>query len=78
MTTFHMRVDLRGVLVNNDKTILRSCRHDDGHLRSVEEARESFLDLLLSGTRYVPGAPCDNWDPERGCLGHEEVQLVAP
>lgn len=43
----------------------------DGKYMSGEDLRDIWIELLASGTRYVPLGECDNFDPQSGCRGHE-------
>lgn len=44
----------------------------DGKLFTPTELKVTFYNLLnLDGVEYVPLEKCDNFDPVKGCLGHE-------
>lgn len=51
-------------------------RDDGAPFASVDELKTAIGRLVESGTFYVPFGPCDNFDPTKGCLGHEESIVV--
>jgi hypothetical protein len=68
---FHCRIDLRGALRNWRASDWKNCVRDDaGKMMTPEEVRDQFFDYLSSGKKFIPCGPCDNFDEERGCLGH--------
>lgn len=77
-TTFHLRIDLKGALMNWQPSEWRNCvTADDGHTMSPDEVKYAFLDLLSQGKRYIPfGKECDAWDGER-CTGHKGESVRA-
>lgn len=66
-TRYHMRLCVRGALRNKSFRVLL---HDDGTEMNDDEAFHALCDVLKSGKEYVPIGECDNWDDEKGCLGH--------
>jgi hypothetical protein len=74
MTTYHMRLDIKGFLLNNhhDKDFEGIFRHDNGREMDAEEARRMMLDKLSQGVKFLPASGCDNFDQEKGCLGHPD------
>ena len=68
---FHLRIDLRGALKNWRASDWKNCvKADDGHMMTPDEVREEFFNLLATGKKFIPCGPCDNFDDDRGCLGH--------
>ena len=71
--TFHLCVSLRGALMNWSDREWRNCvTDDDGRTLTPMEVKSYFLECLAEGKRVIPiGEKCDNFDFEKGCLGHE-------
>jgi hypothetical protein len=73
-TTYHVGVDVRGALLNwKAREFGSCCRHDDGRRMTAREARLAFMDELSKGHEIIPCGPCDNWDWQKGCLGHPDT-----
>jgi hypothetical protein len=36
-----------------------------------KEVKAEFKRLLSTGVQYIPFGSCDNFDPLKGCMGHE-------
>jgi hypothetical protein len=66
---YHLCLDIRGAL-NNGRT--DGFRHDDGRPMTKQEGRDALYDELAKGRRMIPLGECDNFDYQKGCLGHEE------
>lgn len=50
---------------------LRGCIEVDGKtLNTAEEVRDFLRGQLALGRKYLPMGDCDNFDYQRGCLGH--------
>lgn len=43
----------------------------DGKKLTAAELMAEFLRMHGEGFMYVPYGYCDNFDPKKGCLGHE-------
>lgn len=69
-TVYHLRLDLRGVLANHERQLLRSLRTPDGRRMTLSAARSALVDLVASGVLYLPVGSCDRWSDTAGCLGH--------
>ena len=71
-TRHHLSIDLKGALMHwKDKEWIGVVT-EDGKKLSPREVKGRFLDLLASGVKLIPmDSSCDNFDPERGCRGHE-------
>lgn len=79
MKTLHMSLSTRGALKWNKRQqrALAKCLVVDGvHLKTPERLREFLLDCLADGNEVLPVGECDDFDPKRGCRGHE--QEVSP
>jgi hypothetical protein len=46
-------------------------RRLDGTKASAEEVQDWLLDEALKGRAVVPAGECDNFDYQKGCLGHD-------
>lgn len=72
LTTIHLKLDIRGALLNwGDGDLWYAFRDDEGKPMSPRRAHEALLDRLAAGERYLPTGPCPGFDPLRGCPGHE-------
>lgn len=69
-TQTHMRLDIRGVLMNWSDTRMRGVFSDDGRELSPHEAKAMLLDKLANGHEYLPVGDCPDFDPKKGCPGH--------
>lgn len=66
----HVSQSIRGALWNRR---FEDFQHDDGQPMSALEAFNELCDELARGHEVVPVAGCDNFDPQKGCLGHPET-----
>lgn len=66
-TRHHMRLCVRGAIRNQ---MFGGLQHNDGRPMTRDEAFDALCDCLKAGKEYVPIGECDNWDDEKGCLGH--------
>lgn len=72
--TFHLSLDVRGLLGWPDAELRRLICGDDCKPASGFEARSWLLDHLRGGRRVLPiGEPCDGFSYETGCPGHTSV-----
>lgn len=83
MKTVHMAQSVRGPLINWTWKDWKSATHwitkPDGSRYTVIELKNAFLDLLVAGNEVIPlGKQCDNWDPKKGCLGHDDGVEAPP
>lgn len=69
----HMRMDIAGALRNWSDSQAKGCyQHDDGTPMSPRVAKADLENRLALGHRFLPCGDCDNFDPENGCMGHED------
>lgn len=68
-TTRHMSLNIRGAILNKDYSWFS---RDDGTPASLREAESFLLDRLALGERFLPIGECDNFDHQKGCLGHDD------
>lgn len=69
----HMRLDIRGALLNWDDRMFRGMfKTDDGRTMTEREAKLQLMDELAKGRNYIPYGDCPGFDPfNNGCPGHE-------
>jgi len=73
--TFHLCLDVRGALHNwNDRQMAGVFTRDDGSMMTIREAKDSLMDELVKGHKVIPCSPCDNFDYQKGCLGHDKPE----
>lgn len=75
MSIHHVRLDIRGALLNwEDRMFDKMFKNDDGSTMSWREAKLKLMDELAAGRNYIPYGSCEGFDPvEKGCPGHEEA-----
>lgn len=62
--SIHMRLDIRGALMNWDIAMFRGMfRHDDGRVMTSREAKLHLMDELEKGHKYIPCGDCPGFDP---------------
>jgi hypothetical protein len=70
--SYHLCLDVRGALHNwTDRQFKGVFLHDDGRKMTAREAKNALMDEIALGHRVIPCAPCDNFDFQAGCGGHE-------
>lgn len=75
MTTYHCSIDISGMLSKPNKREWKRFEKFatyDGKKLSGEQWKELFRRRYNDGDRFFPMSQCDNFDPLRGCKGHEE------
>lgn len=72
--TIHMSLDIRGFLINHsrDSDFAGMFTTDTGGRMEPRKARIALLDLLAQGKKFLPIGPCDNFDDQTGCKGHDD------
>ena len=71
----HMSVSIEGLLAMSDakmKRILNSVKDDEGNQPTLEEFKKYLTHEWAIGHRLLPVPECDNFDPVKGCLGHDK------
>ena len=71
----NMSVSIEGLLAMSDariKRILNSVKDDEGNQPTLEEFKKYLNHEWAIGHRLLPVPECDNFDPVKGCLGHEK------
>lgn len=77
-TKYHLRLDIRGALLNWDMRMFRGMfKADDGRTMEPQEAKLLPMDELQKGNNYIPYGDCEGFDPkENGCPGHPVVAVA--
>ena len=69
--TIHMRIDVRGAIMNWQDSEWRNCVTDDnGKTLTPQEVKRAFLNELAEGHIYLPMGDCEGFDYQKGCPGH--------
>lgn len=72
----HESISVRAMLMWTRKDIranMQHCFDDDGNpFTSVKKFRQALQHELSKGHEVLPSPGCDNFDYQKGCLGHEE------
>ncbi len=70
--TIHVNLNLRGAITNfKKKDWKRSMTNETGRFLTPDECYQFLLDELSEGKKCIPIGECDNFDYQKGCLGHE-------
>lgn len=70
-TGFHVTGDIAGMLLNwSSMDFSYLTRADGTRFRDWREAKLELMRLFSAGVKFIRLGACDNFDPERGCLGH--------
>lgn len=71
--TMHISTNIDGLLAQSDKH-LQDMAHtlivDGKPCRTAKEVRAVCKEAQAQGWRLLPALGCDNFDPQKGCLGH--------
>ena len=69
---YHLCLDIRGVLLGwKDRQFRGVFLEDDGREMTPRRAKMFLMDELAKGRKVLPCVPCDNFDYQHGCGGHE-------
>ncbi len=69
MRRIHCCLDIQGG-INNAKMLKGAITVDGKKLYTCKEVRDFLRGQLAIGRRVLPIGDCDNFDDEKGCLGH--------
>jgi hypothetical protein len=73
--SYHLCLDVRGALHNwTDRDFKGVLQHDDGRPMTPREARDALMDVIARGHKVIPCSPCNNFNYQTGCQGHEEPE----
>lgn len=70
----HMSTSIEGLLAMSDarmKRMLNSVKDENGNQPTLEEFKIYLNHEWSIGHKLLPVPECDNFDPVKGCLGHE-------
>lgn len=70
----HLSTSIDGLLSLSDyslKKMLPNIKEDGKPVKTVSQLKKGLLALKSEGHRFIPAEGCDNFDPVKGCLGHE-------
>ena len=69
----HISTSIDGLLSLRDcelRQMLRSVTDDEGNHPSLEEFKQYLNEEKAKGHMLIRSSGCDNFDPVKGCLGH--------
>lgn len=69
MRHIHLSLDIRGAIQGTGWKCVSA--KDGGRVRKAE-AIEYLMDRLAEGKRVLPLGPCEGFDYQKGCPGHED------
>lgn len=71
-TFFHIAQSVDGALRNWNPSQWRDCCRDaTGKLLTPVQVKREFKKLQAAGVKFIPMGDCNNFDPEKGCRGHD-------
>ena len=70
MRRLHMCLEISGG-IERAKMLAGNITVDGKTLKTAAEVREFLKGQLALGRRVLPMCECDNFDYQKGCLGHE-------
>jgi hypothetical protein len=71
--SYHLAQSVVGALLNwKDKDWVNVCKDDNGNWMTPSQVKKEFKRLQKEGIDLIPMGECDNFDPKKGCLGHDE------
>lgn len=65
---YHMSVSVDGAIRNK---AFYGFTDKSGKLMTKKQAEAHLTILQMNGIKLLPMDGCDNFDPEKGCLGHD-------
>ena len=75
MSRIHISTSIDGLLALSDrhlKNMLWSIVDEEGNHPTLEEFKKFLNEEKSKGHRLLPSPECDNFDPVKGCLGHDK------
>lgn len=75
MGFMHLCLDIRGAIRGTGWKCVSS---PDGRKVKKSEAVEYLMDRLGEGKRVLPLGPCEGFDFQKGCPGHEDEPEPTP
>lgn len=71
-TSMHVHASVEGMIKNR---AFKGLCDNDGRPLTEAEAEDQLRMLRWQGVKLIPGNGCDNFDKDKGCLGHENPAL---
>lgn len=71
---WHISTSIDGLLALSDRNLskmLQSVQDENGNHPTLKEFKKYLNEEKALGHRLLPSPYCDNFDPVKGCLGHE-------
>ena len=78
MTTYHCAICIDSMLLKPNKREWKNFEDNvtyDGEKLSADEWKRMFRDRYNNGERLFPMGQCCNFDPIRGCMGHDDKEV---
>lgn len=75
MSKIHISTSIDGLLALSDSELTRllgSVQDENGYHPTLEEFKQYLNEEKAKGHRLLPSPGCDNFDPVKGCLGHDD------
>ena len=72
---WHLSTSINGLLALSDKdlsTWLDYVQDENGVHPTLPEFKKYLNEEIAKGHRLLPVPECDNFDPVKGCLGHND------
>lgn len=78
MKLTHLCVDIRGILNHTryPSGYRDMLKRDDGTTMPPHEARNTLYDELAKGRKVLQTGPCEGFDYQTGCPGHEQDEAA--
>lgn len=68
----HISTSIEGLLRNYKNKNMNNLIIKDGQYLNGKDARKHLKEALQKGWKLLPSNGCDNFDHQKGCLGHED------
>lgn len=70
----HISTSIEGILRNYKNKNMNNLIIKDGQYLNGKDARKYLKQMLDAGHRLLPSEGCDNFDNQKGCLGHSDEE----
>ena len=77
MGYIHICMNVRGALSQSDGELrpwVGNIEHNGVKCKSIQEVRRFLTEALAEGYEYIGPEECDNFDPKKGCMGHQSKE----
>ena len=68
---YHLSASIDGIL---EGKLYHGICNKDGTQMAEDDIVLSLKEMQRTGGKFIPARGCDNFDPQSGCLGHEEEE----